>query len=124
MVLCIGYDGHIALENVKTGVCNHTLAKLADELGLPATSKEVSDKAKCCPCSDMNLPGKSLDYPEIPGPDVVCIAEPAEVAMPVFKPDCSESLCVAGDETIPHRRPPDPGCAVVRTALRSVIILV
>ena len=123
LVLCIGDDGHVALEDVRTGVCNYTLAKLADELGLSPTCAEIRDKARCCPCADMNLPGKALDYPEIPGPDIVCILEPAEFATPLFAPDCADFAYIPLSEFIPRRPPPDPLDDVARIVLRSVVIL-
>jgi hypothetical protein len=123
LVLCIGHDGHIALENVKLGVCNHTLEKLADELGLSPWSQEVRSKAKCCPCADMDLPGRSLDYPEVIGPEVVLIAEPADTPTPLFEPDSSESIYVPCSEVIPRSPPPDPHDTVALISLRSVVIL-
>lgn len=123
LVLCIGYDGHVALEDVRTGVCNYTLAKLADELRFSPTCAEVRDKARCCPCADMNLPGKALDYPEISEPDIVCIPEPAEFAAPLFALDCADYAYIPPGEFIPRRPPPDPVDDVAGTVLRSVVIL-
>ncbi len=123
LVLCIGDDGHIALENVKIGVCNYTLDKVAAELGRDSGDALVRDRSNCCPCADMDLPGKSLDYPELMGPDIVFIAESAETAVPLFESDCSESLFVTCSNIIPRRPPPDTLDVVTRISLRSVIIL-
>lgn len=123
IVLCIGYDGHIALEDVRTGVCNHTLAKVAEELGLPTTHDKVRTKAGCCPCADMNLPGRRLDYSEIRPITIACLPEPTEIPSPVFQQALAEFVYLPCDEIIPHPPPPDPGDNVVRITLRSVVIL-
>jgi len=123
LVLCIGYDGHIALEDTRTGICNYTLAKAAEELGLPMSHDRVRDKAKCCPCADMNLPGHSLDYPEVMPADIVCVSEPAEIPVPVFESVWAEFVYIPSSEITPHPPPPDPGDNAARIALRSVVIL-
>ena len=124
LVLCIGYDGHISLEDTRTGVCVHTLAQVAEELGLPTIDKRVRGKAGCCPCADMDLPGHSLDYPEMAPVDVVYVPEPAEIPVPVFAPAWAEYVHVPCSDIILHPPPPDPGDSAIRIALRSVIILV
>ena len=124
LVLCIGYDGHIALEDTRTGICSHTLAKVAEELNLSTTDHEVQDKTECCPCADMNLPGHSLDYPEMMPTDVVCVPEPAVLPVPVFESAWAEFVHIPCGEIIPHPPPPDPGDNAARIALRSVVILV
>ncbi len=123
LVLCIGYDGHISLEDTRTGICGHSLAQVAEELGLPTTHQKVRDLAECCPCADMDLPGHSLDYPEMAPMDVVYVPEPAEMSVPVFDFAWAEFVYVPCGEIIPHPPPPDSGDNAVRTALRSVIIL-
>jgi len=124
LVLCIGYDGHISLEDTRTGVCSHTLAQVAGELGLPESDQRVQDRAECCPCADMDLPGHSLDYPEMAPVDVVYVPEPADIPVPVFASVWAEYVYVPCSEIIPHPPPPDPGDNAVRLALRSVVILV
>ena len=124
LVLCIGRDGHIALEDARTGICNHTLAKVAAELGLPTSHDKVRNKARCCPCADMDLPGHSLDYPEVMPADIVCVPEPAGISMPVFESAWAEFVHIPCSEIIPHPPPPDAGDNAARIALRSVVILV
>ncbi|MDP6543945.1 MAG: hypothetical protein QGH60_08120 [Phycisphaerae bacterium] len=124
LVLCIGFDGHISLEDTRTGICNHTLAKVAEELGLPTSDELVHKNAKCCPCADMNLPGQSLDYPEVMPVEILCVPEPAEFSLPVFELTRAEFVYVPSSEIIPHPPPPDPGDNAARIALRSVVILV
>ena len=123
LVLCIGHDGHISLEDARTGVCSYTLAKEAEELRLPTSHNKVINKAKCCPCSDMDLPGHTLDYPEVLPPDIVYMYEPAEIPVPVFEPAWTEFVYVPCSEIIPHPPPSDPGDNAARIALRSVVIL-
>jgi len=123
LVLCIGYDGHISLEDIRTGICSHTLAKVSEELGLPATDRKVRDKTKCCPCADMDLPGHSLDYPELMPTDIICVPEPAEIPVPVFESAWAEFTYIPSSEITPHPPPPDCGDNAARIALRSVIIL-
>jgi len=124
LVLCIGHDGHVALEDTRTGICNYTLTKMAEELGLPMSHHKVRDKARCCPCADLDLPGHSLDYPEITPTDIVFVPEPAEIVLPVFEFALAEFVYVPSSEIIPHPPPPDLGDNAVRIALRSVVILV
>ena len=124
LVLCIGRDGHISLEDARTGACGHTLSEVAAELGLPTSHEDVHKKAKCCPCTDMDLPGHTLDYPEVPPPDVVCIPEPAEIPLPLFELIWSEFAYIPCSDITPHPPPPDAGDNAARTALRSVVILV
>jgi hypothetical protein len=123
LVLCIGFDGHISLENVEIGVCNFTLDKVADECGRDSRDTLVRRNASCCPCTDMDLPGKSLDYPELMGPDIVFITEQAETAAPLFESDCSELLFAPSGEIISRQPPSDPLDTTARISLRSVIIL-
>ena len=124
LVLCIGFDGHISLEDTRTGVCNHSLAKMAEELGLPVTDWKVQDNSKCCPCADMNLPGHSLDYPEITPPDIVYAPEPVEFSLPVFELTWVDFAYIPSSEITPQPPPPDPGDNAARIALRSVVILI
>jgi hypothetical protein len=124
LVLCIGRDGHIALEDARTGTCSYTLAKVAAELDLPISDNKVRSKARCCPCADMDLPGHSMDYPEVLPADIVCMPEPAEISVPVFEPVWAEFVYIPCTEIIPHPPPPDPGDNAARIALRSVVILV
>ncbi|MBT3199089.1 MAG: hypothetical protein HN350_04145 [Phycisphaerales bacterium] len=123
LVLCIGRDGHIALEDSRTGICSHTLDQIAEELGLPADHDVVRKIAQCCPCADMDLPGHDLDYPEILPPDVVYITEPAETPTPVFELAFSELLCTPCGDFVSLPPPPDLGDSASKTALRSVVIL-
>ena len=123
LVLCIGHDGHIALEDTRTGACSYTREKAAEELGLPIGHHKVRNKAKCCPCADMDLPGHSLDYPEVQPMDIVYIPEPAETFVPVFEAIWTEFVYIPCTEIIPHPPPPDPGDNAARIALRSVVIL-
>jgi hypothetical protein len=123
VVLCIGNDGHISLEDARTGICDYTLAKVAAELGLPVTHPDVQRGAKCCPCADMDLPGHTLDYPEVLPPDVVYMPEPAEIVLPVFELVWAEFVYTPCREILIHPPPTDPGDKVLRIALRSVVIL-
>jgi len=123
LVLCIGRDGHISLEDSRTGICSHTLDEIAAELGLPSDHDDVRKNAKCCPCADMNLPGHDLDYPEILPPDMVYIAEPVEISVPMFELAFSEFHYTPRDNFVSLPPPPDPGDSVSIIALRSVVIL-
>ena len=123
LVLCIGRDGHVALEDTRTGICNYTLAKISAELGLPMSHHKVRDLARCCPCADMDLPGHSLDYPEVMPAEILCMPEPAEISLPVFELTWAEFGYIPSSEITPHPPPPDPGDNAVRIALRSVVIL-
>jgi hypothetical protein len=99
------------------------MAKVASELGLPQTHPDVIEKAECCPCADMDLPGHNLDYPELAPPDVVIVPEPAETSVLVLESAWDEFAYIPCSDIIPHPPPPDPGDNVARIALRSVIIL-
>jgi hypothetical protein len=123
VVLCIGSDGHVSLEDTRTGICDYTLAKVAAELGLPASHPDVQRRAKCCPCADMELPGHNLDYPEVLPPDVVYVPESAEIVLPVFKLVWAEFVYAPCREIVIHPPPTDPGDNELRIALRSVVIL-
>jgi hypothetical protein len=123
LVLCIGHDGHISLEDSRSGICSHTLSEVARELGLSVSDEDVRKKAKCCPCTDMDLPGHALDYPEVLPPDVVCVPEPAIVPVPVFDLVWSEFICTPCRDFLLHPPPPDPEGNVARIALKSVVML-
>lgn len=124
LVLCIGHDGHISLENTRTGVCRHTLEQVAERMGLPVDHEDVRKNAKCCPCTDMELPGRSLDYPEVLRPIVVHIPESADIPVPLFEPAPAEIVYIPRSEIIPRPPPPDTGDSAARIALRSVVLLI
>ena len=124
LVLCIGDDGHVSLEDSRTGICDHTLSKVAAELGLPASHPDVLKNAKCCPCTDMDLPGHALDYPEVAPIELVYVPEPADIPAPVFELARAEYAYVPCNEIIPRPPPPNQGGDAVWVALRSVVILV
>ena len=123
LVLCIGSDGHISLEDSRTGICSHTLSEVASELGVSVSDDGVRKKAKCCPCTDMDLHGHALDYPEILPHDVVCVPEPAIVHVPVFDIVWSEFTYIPCSDLLLHPPLPDPGDNVARIALKSVVML-
>jgi len=122
VTLCIGRDGHIALENTETGVCDYTLAKLAKQMGLPMAHDRVQAEATCCPCSDVPLPGKSLDYQRLPAGEILFVETPVQVDFALEMSD-DPAGCPVSDELIPHPPPPEDGCTAVRDALSSIVIL-
>ena len=123
LVLCIGHDGHISLEDSRTGICSHTLSEVASELGVSVSDADVRKKAKCCPCTDMDLPGHTLDYPEVLPPDVVYVPQPAVVPAAEFELAWAEFVYIPCSDLLLHSPPPDPGDNVARIALKSVVML-
>lgn len=60
--ICLGTDGHIAMEDTRIGLCGHTLARLHEDLGsLGVTDVLHSPCAVCCQCIDVALPSPPMD---------------------------------------------------------------
>jgi len=123
VVLCIGQDGHVALENTETGICNHTLEEIAERTHMSVTSDKVQAEATCCPCSDMPLPGRSLDYERLPVTDILYAEASAEIDA-LTPPMFDECIgCPLSVGVIPRPPPPKHGCTAVWDALSSIVIL-
>lgn len=62
LAICLGRDGHIALEDTRIGLCGHTLARLHEELNpLGLADVLASPCAVCCECIDVSLPSPPVD---------------------------------------------------------------
>ena len=113
--VCFGEDGHIALEDTRLGICNHTLDQLAETT--PPSSRSLaidSPQVTCCPCFDISLPGPPLDR----------IRPPAEQALPQGEalpragaPEGFDAVRVPGGSRLFLLPPP-------LIALRVVVLLV